>query len=53
MIKEGSNCKYCFQLKNNECNGKVKDCMCKHCPRKLGQCLITKYCRETESILYI
>lgn len=51
MIKEGANCKYCLELKAGNCDGKAQDCMCKRCPRNLGQCLITRYCRETESVL--
>ncbi|SHI06970.1 hypothetical protein [Clostridium grantii] len=46
------NCTRCTLYKNNECDGNVIDCMCKNCPRNLGQCLITRYCRETESVLY-
>jgi hypothetical protein len=51
MIKEGSNCKYCEEYKEDRCDGSAEDCMCKKCPRNLGQCLITRYCRETESVL--
>lgn len=46
------NCTRCTLYKNNECDGNAIDCMCKNCPRNLGQCLITRYCRETESVLY-
>ncbi|KHD35030.1 alpha/beta hydrolase [Clostridium acetobutylicum] len=53
MIVEGNNCKHCDEFKNKACNGEVNDCMCKKCPRNLGQCIVTKYCRETESIIYI
>lgn len=52
MIKDGSNCKYCSELRAGNCDGQVEDCMCKRCPRNLGQCLTTRYCRETESVLY-
>lgn len=51
MIKEGGNCKHCPDFKEGNCDGKANDCMCKKCPRNLGQCLITRYCRETESVL--
>ncbi|MCR3758996.1 hypothetical protein KYB31_08340 [Clostridium felsineum] len=51
MIVEGSNCKHCDELKNGSCDGNVNDCMCKKCPRNLGQCMITRYCRETESVI--
>ncbi|WP_461207749.1 hypothetical protein [Clostridium sp. DL1XJH146] len=45
------NCKRCDLFKNKQCNGDATDCMCRNCPRNLGECLITKYCRETESVL--
>ena len=45
------NCKYCLELKNNRCDGTDKGCLCRTCPRNLGQCLCVKYCRETESVL--
>lgn len=51
MIKEGSNCKHCHELDEKSCDGKAEDCMCRKCPRNLGQCMITRYCRETESVL--
>jgi hypothetical protein len=51
MIKEGSNCKYCTEYKEDNCDGNDNGCMCKKCPRNLGQCIITRYCRETESVL--
>ncbi|AYF53978.1 hypothetical protein G8S21_12285 [Clostridium botulinum C] len=47
-----NNCLRCLEYKNSTCNGTASDCMCKKCPRNLGECLITKYCRETESVLY-
>lgn len=47
------NCRKCPEYKNRRCDGKAKDCMCKNCPRNLGQCIITKYCRETESVIEI
>ena len=51
MIADGSNCKYCMEYEKQNCDGKVMDCMCRRCPRNLGQCLITRYCRETESAI--
>lgn len=47
------NCKKCPEYINNNCDGKVNNCMCKNCPRNLSQCIITKYCRETESVIEI
>lgn len=46
------NCRKCPELLNQGCNGKAQDCMCRKCPRNLGECIITKYCRETESVIY-
>ncbi|AEB77174.1 hypothetical protein [Clostridium botulinum] len=46
------NCSRCLEYKNSTCDGAVNDCMCKNCPRNLAECLITKYCRETESVIY-
>ncbi|MDP4146476.1 MAG: hypothetical protein Q8936_18670 [Bacillota bacterium] len=51
MIEVGANCKHCPEHNGKRCDGNVSDCMCKKCPRNLGQCLTTRYCRETESIL--
>lgn len=45
------NCKYCIDFKNNKCDGTEKNCLCRICPRNLGQCICVKYCRETESVL--
>ncbi|KOA20061.1 hypothetical protein CLHOM_14910 [Clostridium homopropionicum DSM 5847] len=52
MLDIKSNCSKCIEFKNNECDGKAEDCICRKCPRNLGQCLTVKYCRETESIIY-
>ena len=46
------NCKYCIDFKNNKCDGTEKTCLCRLCPRNLGQCICVKYCRETESVLF-
>ena len=46
-----NNCKKCPEYKFNECDAKAENCMCRKCPRNLGACLITRYCRETESVL--
>lgn len=46
------NCLRCLEYKSRTCEGDASDCMCKTCPRNLGECLITKYCRETESVIY-
>lgn len=45
------NCKYCPDFKKQRCDGKATDCLCRACPRNMGQCLCVKYCRETESVL--
>jgi hypothetical protein len=45
------NCKHCPDLKNKSCDGQAADCLCRSCPRNMGQCLCVKYCRETESVL--
>ena len=44
------NCRYCSKYETS-CKGDDKLCLCRICPRNLGECLITKYCRETESVL--
>lgn len=44
-----SNCKKCIFLKDGRCDGEDKSCMCKFCPRNLSICIVTKWCRETES----
>lgn len=51
MLKYGYNCKHCKEYKENSCDGTDNDCMCRRCPRNLGQCLTVRYCRETESVL--
>ncbi|MFA9398566.1 MAG: hypothetical protein ACERKV_09910 [Clostridiaceae bacterium] len=45
------NCKSCPEYRNNRCEGNDTSCMCFKCPRNLGECIITRYCRETESVL--
>ncbi len=45
------NCKKCPEHENKKCDAQVNNCMCRKCPRNLGVCLITKYCRETESAI--
>jgi hypothetical protein len=47
-----NNCSKCPEFLEKQCDGKVENCICKKCPRNLGQCIVTKYCRETESIIY-
>lgn len=44
------NCGYCVKYKDT-CDGNDRSCICRSCPRNLGECLITKYCKETESVL--
>lgn len=44
------NCKHCPEY-GNTCEGNDPGCICFRCPRNLGQCIIIKYCRETESVL--
>ncbi|CAM3052282.1 hypothetical protein HAHI6034_12910 [Hathewaya histolytica] len=46
------NCLSCPEFKTQNCKGNAKDCMCLKCPRNLGECIIVRYCRETESPLY-
>lgn len=46
------NCERCPEFKSKECDGKSNQCMCKKCPRNLGECLTVRYCRETESTIY-
>ena len=53
MAVGGDNCDKCPEILTKQCDGEVSDCICKRCPRNLGQWLTTKYCRETESILNI
>lgn len=52
MIKDDllQNCRFCPEFRKN-CDGGTSDCICYRCPRNLGQCLVLKYCRETESVL--
>lgn len=45
------NCARCTLYKEMKCDAKASDCMCRNCPRNLGKCIITRYCRETESVL--
>lgn len=45
-----TNCRFCPEYKKT-CFGGAQDCLCYRCPRNLGQCLLVKYCRETESVL--
>lgn len=46
------NCGQCPDF-GEKCNGGDIYCMCLECPRDLATCIVTKYCRETESILII
>ncbi|HSP48292.1 MAG TPA: hypothetical protein VLN47_09490 [Clostridiaceae bacterium] len=46
----GENCKHCPEY-GVSCEGNDSGCLCYRCPRNLGQCIMVKYCRETESIL--
>lgn len=48
-----NNCLKCPEYNSKSCDGNVKDCMCLRCPRNLAECIIVRYCRETESPLYI
>lgn len=45
------NCESCPERTKGQCDTLTDKCMCKRCPRNLPECLITRYCRETESIL--
>lgn len=51
MATGGDNCKYCPEFEKKSCEGGALDCLCMRCPRNLGQCIVVKYCRETESVL--
>jgi hypothetical protein len=51
MTIAATNCNKCPDFLDKSCDGKAEDCMCRRCPRNLGACLITRYCRETESVL--
>ncbi|GAA0071595.1 hypothetical protein UT300003_31200 [Clostridium sardiniense] len=46
------NCGDCPEKRDGNCDGKDLQCVCFKCPRKLSECIVTKYCRETESVLY-
>lgn len=46
------NCSKCPDYKNNKCDGNLEGCICIRCPRNLGQCIIVRFCKETESIIY-
>lgn len=45
------NCTRCPEYSEGNCKGNETDCMCVKCPRNLGECVIVRYCRETESII--
>ena len=53
MAVGGDNCDRCPEALTKHCDGEGLECVCRRCPRNLGQCLTTKYCRETESIITI
>lgn len=44
------NCRHCPEL-GSTCQGNDASCLCFRCPRNLGQCILLRYCRETESVL--
>ncbi|MCX7903392.1 MAG: hypothetical protein N2486_02665 [Caloramator sp.] len=44
-----SNCKKCPYFVSKKCDGKDANCICRFCPRNLGLCVVTKWCKETES----
>jgi len=46
------NCGHCPDFKK-KCAGGDSSCMCLGCPRDLATCIVTKYCRETESVLIL
>lgn len=46
-----NNCLRCPEYKEKNCDGNEHDCICVKCPRNLGECIIVRYCRETESII--
>lgn len=47
-----SNCRRCPDYKESRCDGKESSCICKFCPRNISMCIITKWCRETESEIF-
>lgn len=51
MSVVATNCKRCPEYENKKCSGETAICICKRCPRNLGVCLTTRYCRETESTM--
>lgn len=53
MSIEADNCSKCPEFLSGNCDGEATDCMCKRCPRNLGECLTVRYCRETESPVYV
>ncbi len=53
MKQKWNNCLKCFDYKNNKCIGEDPKCICYRCPRNIEKCIITKYCSETESVLYL
>ncbi|MEF9934072.1 MAG: hypothetical protein RSA01_10495 [Clostridium sp.] len=44
-----SNCKKCQDFETGRCEGDLRDCLCRFCPRNLGVCIKVRWCRETES----
>lgn len=51
MTNISDNCSKCPEYLEGKCGGNAEDCMCVKCPRNLAECLIVRYCRETESII--
>lgn len=47
------NCMKCPEKEKGNCLGNESNCMCVKCPRNLPECLIVKYCRETETPIYM
>ena len=47
------NCTKCPELAKGKCDGTEINCMCKRCPRNIAECLVVKYCRETECPIYM
>ncbi|TDT60938.1 hypothetical protein EDD71_11056 [Fonticella tunisiensis] len=48
----GKNCTKCPEFKNGKCGGEDSQCICRNCPRNMGMCIITRWCRETESEIF-
>lgn len=46
-----SNCSKCREYFKQQCVEETGRCICKDCPRDIHYCILTRWCRETESPL--